>query len=240
MGSIFYGLLSPVLGFTIIGLATGAGLMIWGASRMYHKESERFLLFTIPILACFAASAFQLFSLIPRVSLFLMPFFLLLAAFGASELWKNAGRYARLALLALLVLEAAPFFNSVKQLGQSTEVENTAGLIREIREQGFSGPVFIDAPAVPAYRYYSRWHENNEAYQLPAPFFLDWEESSLREKLKGEAAEEGFWLLFSNLHSGEAGKRMNRMKNAAESAGKEKRRVEKKGAAAFWHEGSEH
>lgn len=235
LGGIFYGLLSPVLGFTVAGLIIGISLLLWGSYRLFQQSPCLFILIAVPILACFSASAFQLFSLIPRVSLFLMPLFLLLAAYGASEAWKSSGFYVRMALLALLILEAAPFVNSLNRLGNSTEIENLKAVLAGIKAKDKAGPAYIDNMAVPAYRYYSEWHSQKQLYRLPGEVLLSWD-SNLEEILEGQRqADGGFWLVFSQLISDGARSRKDEKRAVAEKLAREKMRVEKIGAAGYWY-----
>ncbi|MCB0587253.1 MAG: hypothetical protein KDD06_18275 [Phaeodactylibacter sp.] len=234
LGNILNGLLSPVLGFTAIGLATGSGLLAWGAYRLGKNNTGALLLAAVPIVASFAASAFQLFSLIPRVSLFLMPLFLLLAAYGASEVWLRSNLYLRVGLFALLVLEAAPFANSLGKLGHSTEIEDIKEVLIAIKETELDGPAYIDTEAVPAYRYYSRWHTGRQKYQLPDPVYLQWNtnlETLLREPPN---QPHGFWLVFSHLVSDGPRIKMRRLRNTAAAVAGEKKKIERTGAAAYW------
>ncbi len=236
LGGILYGLFSPALGFTAIGLAVGICLLLWGGYRLAVQDTGVFLLLTVPILGSFAASALHKFSLIPRVALFLMPIFLLVAAYGASEAWKRAGRYSRPALLALLILEAAPFANSLWALGDSTEIENLKGVLISIKETGRGGPAFIDLEAGPAYCYYSRWHVHKQKYSLPHGVVLSWDdilEDILEEHRQQNA---GFWLVFSHVVSDGARSKMARMRNTAGTMAREKKQIEKVGAAGYWFE----
>lgn len=235
LGSIFFGLLSPVLGFTAIGLATGVVLLLWGSYRMAVRKTGLFILIGMPVVTCLAASALHRFSLIPRVALFLMPLFLLIAAFGASEAWKSAGQYARLALLALLVLEAAPFVNSLNKLGKPTEIEGLKGVAETVNRAGKPGPVFIDLEAAPAYAYYSQWHAQKQRYRLKDAVILQWDsglEGLLREQ---QQKGPGFWLLFSHLVSEEPREKMGRMRQTAEKVAREQVRIENTGAAGYWY-----
>ena len=235
LGGIFYGLLSPALGFTTAGLITGIGLLLWGSYRMFQQKTGLFILIVLPMLACFVAAACQLFSLIPRVSLFLMPLFLLLAAYGASEAWRTGGPAVRLALLALLILEVAPFANSINRLSNPTEIENLKTVLVEVKEKGMAGPVYIDVAATPAYRYYSQWHDQKQRYQLPNSILLSWD-SNLGEILeRQQQAQPGFWLVFSQLLSDEARNLKNSKRAIAESVAEEKIRIENTGAEGYWY-----
>ena len=236
LGGIFYGLLSPALGFTVAGLIIGIGLLLWGSYRLFQQQTGFFILIVLPILACFSAAACQLFSLIPRVSLFLMPLFLMLATYGASEVWKSSGTYLRMALLGLLILEAAPFANSINQLGQTTEIENLKAVLVEIKGSSRPGPAYIDVAATPAYRYYSQWHDQKQRYQFPGAILLSWD-SNLQEILERQRQESpGFWLVFSQLLSGEARDLRNRKRSIAEAEAEEKVQIEKTGAEGYWYE----
>lgn len=236
MGDIFYGLLRPVLGFTVVGLITGVGLLLWGAYRLARQKTGVFLLIALPILAGFAASVFHLFSLIPRVSMFMMPLFLLLVACGASEAWKKGNLYFRLALLGLMILEAAPFANSLGQLGRSTEIENLKGVLTEIKQQGRPGPSYIDGAAVPAYRYYSQWHDKKQQYQLPGAVLLSWDSNLGSILEQGRQESRGFWLVFSQLISDEAREKRRKAEAIAGGVARGEVQVEEEGAAGVWYE----
>jgi len=234
LGRIFYGLLSPVLGYTVVGLISGIALLLYGCCCLARQRPGVFLLLAVPILACFAAAALHRFSLIPRVALFLMPFLLVLASYGASEAWKKSGRYARLALLALLILEASPFFDSVQHLGKPMDVENLKGVLQQARAEGKAGPAYIDFEAAPAYRYYSERHFRKEDYALPDAVLLNWD-TDLGPLLNQQAGAPGFWLLFSHLVSEEPREKMTRMREVAEKVAEEKLRIEKTGAGGYWY-----
>lgn len=235
MGHIGYGLLSPVLGFTVAGLAVGIAALLFGSFRLARRQPGTFLLLAVPILACLAASALRHFSLISRVSLFLMPLFLLLAAYGASEAWRIGGRFARPALLALLLLEAAPFFNSIQHMGKATAVENLKDVLRKAKAANKGGIACIDHDAAPAYRYYSQWHAQREAFILPDAVLLNWD-TSLGPLLEQQARGPGFWLVFSHLLSREPREKMARMRGVAQEVAEETLSIEEKGAAGYWYE----
>lgn len=235
MGDIFYGLLRPVLGFTVVGLITGIGLLLWGAYRLAKQETSLFLLITLPVLAGFAASVFHLFSLIPRVSMFMMPLFLLLVACGASEAWKKGSLFFRLALLGLMILEAAPFANSLGQLGKPTEIENLKGVLAGVRQRELPGPSYIDGAAVPAYRYYSQWHDKKQQYHLPGAVLLSWDSNLGSILEQGRRESRGFWLVFSQLISDEAREKRRKSEAIAGGVGREEVRVEEVGAAGVWY-----
>ena len=164
--TIFRGLIAPVVGYTAIALVLGILFLLGGIYRFSRKQEGYVLLIGLPILVGFIASALGQFSLLPRVSLYIMPLLLLFIGKGAEALFSLIPSTWQSVLLLVLLIISEPVLQSITTIGQSTEIEDAKSAITWAAAK--EGKTFIHHEAMPAYRFYSEYHDQSTQYQLDA------------------------------------------------------------------------
>jgi 4-amino-4-deoxy-L-arabinose transferase-like glycosyltransferase len=230
-GLILRGLFAPIVGYTALALIIGGILFVAGVFHLWKKDKALLLLLGLPVLLCFGASSFEQFSLMPRVSLFLLPLLLLLIGHGAHFLHSFInGRWSWLYLIALL-LASEPIVKNVLQIGTDTEYEDIKTAIQWIK--GREGTCYVHHEAIPAYRFYSEYYDQQEAYQLDAKL-VSWNQHLAA--ILDEDKPSDFFLLHSHLLSDTSRGYAEDWLNMASAFGTQRENIMAKGAAAYWFE----
>jgi len=230
-GLILRGLFVPIVGYTAMGLGLGALLFVWGSIRLFRAWPARFLLVFLPILATILASAAEQFSLLPRVSLFLVPLILLLISVGIENATGRIPGRWKLLPYALLLIGFSPIIKNIGSLGRSTEIEDLRSAIEWAKEK--EAKVFVHHEADPAYRYYSEYHDKREQLKLNA-VSLRWDQP-LTEALAKQHPER-FVLLHSHLLSETSRNYMRAWVEEARKTARLKEEYKAEGAAAWLFE----
>lgn len=194
--TIFRGLIAPVVGYTALALILGIFFLLWGIYRFSRKQQGYVLLIGLPILIAFIASALGQFSLLPRVSLFIMPLLLLFIGKGAEALFSLIPSAWQSVLLLVLLIISEPVLQSITTIGQSTEIEDAKSAISWAATK--EGKTFIHHEAMPAYRFYSECHDQHAQYELDA-VIISWD-MNLSQALQ-QHPSPAFMLLNSHVIS---------------------------------------
>lgn len=186
------------IGKTALALAWGILCLGIGLITYWRKQKWHLLLIWMPIFACFLASGFQYYSLIPRLCLFLFPILMLSIGLGAAFLWDKSHPYFRVLYVAIMAiiffdLDAYQHFikpyqhEELKPLLQKVKAENTT-----------NGKVFIHHGSVPAYHFYAQKYKYKEQYQLPNVIEGKWDDDLTKVLPKQGTEQEKVWLIFTN------------------------------------------
>lgn len=150
---LLYSLPKLAFGFTTVAIV--AGIFLAGIG-LFKKYSDQKLLLFLPLIIVVIASSFTLYSLIPRLLLFTLPGWWLLAAVGSKELWEDSSsspivKYG-LPLIWVFVLGST---NVVRHFRQPMTFSDSRDLVTQIAD-GYQ-PV-IHRSVLPAWDYYRRIH----------------------------------------------------------------------------------
>ncbi len=150
---LLYSLPKLAFGFTSVAIVAGTFLAGLGLAKKY---SDQKLLLFLPVIIVLIASYFTLYSLIPRLLLFTLPGWWLLAAIGSKELWEDASnkllvKYG-LPLIWVFVLGST---NVVRHFLQPMTFSDSRDLVTQVAD-GYQ-PV-IHRSVLPAWDYYRRIH----------------------------------------------------------------------------------
>ncbi|SEQ65048.1 hypothetical protein [Neolewinella agarilytica] len=145
----------PKLAFGFTGIAIVVGVLLAGLG-LFKKYSDQKLLLFLPLLIVTIASYFTLYSLIPRLLLFTLPGWWLLAAIGSKELWEDySGRPVIMYGLPLSWVFVLGSTNVARHFLQPMTFSDSRDLVTQISE-GYV-PV-IHRSVQPAWDYYRRIH----------------------------------------------------------------------------------
>jgi hypothetical protein len=162
-------------GWSTIAIVLHMILLITGAIVLMRKHTARFFLMALPIGLVFTAAAFNQFSLIVRVVLFMMPLWLLLIGVGYTTAWKLP--VAVRCLLVVLGLFIVSNYTSFKYLGKKFGFhEITEGMAFVKSSGGRGDQLYVHHASIPTYKYYTELHPDREQWrQLYGAHLVNWD-----------------------------------------------------------------
>ncbi|HMQ49275.1 MAG TPA: hypothetical protein PKA00_17540 [Saprospiraceae bacterium] len=207
-GALLLGIFKPAAGFTALALITGGSFWLLAFAYWIKKEPAKALLFGLPILATLLASGLGYFSLLPRVSLFMTPLFILGIARGASVLMEKTARYYPFLIWGICLLAVFPSLENGKYFSRPYQVEELKPILQHL--QAYRAlPIWLDHECVTVYRYYSTVHPQQRTYRLENVHWGKWEEQPV-EWVSSLPPKQTFGLIYSHLLSEENRQRMDR------------------------------
>lgn len=196
-GKILLGLFRIPFGFTTLAYLSGIGLVIMGIYRLFQQNKGLLILLTCPILTCLLASGLGLYSLMPRLSLFLVPVLLLLVSFGISQLWNLNNqwiKYALFLIFVVLIVQKGGYEYFYKKL----EIEELKPIMMEMNTKQLPGDfVYVHNEAVPAFLFYQHLHKNPIPFSKSKIYPAKWDERP-GPLLRQDKAPGRIWLVFSH------------------------------------------
>jgi hypothetical protein len=233
-GEILLTTIQTAAGFTAVASVAGALLLAVGLFSLFSGSKKKFILLVIPILACFLASGLQLYSLMPRLSLFLIPLILLLMTEGGSRLWKSGYAVVRPALVILLFM-IAPLQNGYRHFIERLEIEEIRPVLKEVAGKWERGDlIYIHHEAAPAAIFYSRHHDRKDEFRIENAHYAEWHED-IGQIVKERPETRRLWVVFSHLISGQAKREAAEILKIADGMGALARQIEGKGAAGYFY-----
>ncbi len=201
--SIWSELWAWAFGHTALSLYLGLGCAIAGLFYLRRKNTLLAVILVGPIALALIASMGGKFTLIPRVNLFMMPLFLLLAGAGIQwgiNIWTS--RFQPRTLILVWVLCLSAFLGKLPKLWQEPEIENLHGLMIDLSQTDQQIPWYIHWNATPAFRYYSLFHQDRQLFSHIMAHQISWiEPTSIPSVVEQDTR---FWLVFSHLISDQA------------------------------------
>ncbi len=201
-GGLLHQLLKSFSGHTAVAQAIGLLGLLAAWMHWSRRRPELVLLFGVPLLTCLVASGLQYYSLISRLTLFLVPILLLTSAFGWHVLWEKAGPRLKAVVAACLVLMAGGHdtYRFFRQPYETDGLRQALAFV-EARQQPADG-LYLWKWAVPGYDFYTRLHEHPMSFEVAE---LVKSEQRFGEDLQrlsdGTPALGRVWLVYNHLMS---------------------------------------
>ncbi|WP_170110704.1 glycosyltransferase family 39 protein [Flavilitoribacter nigricans] len=230
-------LLGTLSGHTFPAIVLSLSGLVAGTIYLGKKRPALLWLLIGPIVACLIASGLGRYSLIERLTLFLMPLPGVLLAFGLNFLVQYVGRWGQLVLLifGLLIL---PLRKGPEYLVYPFRYEEMRSLLAELREQLRAGDLlWIDLYAYPAFYWYTQ-HAPEAASlrpeQISGSVVHQWDGDPW-EELSGQITADGrVWMIFSHLVSDRNRREMREdLESVSAQLGPVEREIRQTGVAAF-------
>ena len=207
---LLFQLLKGFSGSTAVAQVVG-GLGLLGAWFGWARSrKEMILLWTLPVLSCLIASGFHYYSLLPRLTLFLTPLLILTAAYGWHVWWEKAGRWARVLILAGLVLMGSRH-TAFRFFAQPYLVEDLKGALAflEANQRADDG-LYVWKWAVPGIDFYTRLHDRPISLSLRETVASEQRFSTELAQIRDHTPSTArVWLLYNHLMSGVTQGEMN-------------------------------
>lgn len=147
---------------------------IYGTIKLWEQRPAIAILLLTPIVATLIASLLHLYTLIPRVSLFLLPIMLIVMAYGFQSaiayrpLWLQS--IVGVGLTAIVLLQV-----NITFLWQPMHIDPIKPAINYIQHTAEALPVVVHYEAVPAYTFYSTYYRNQAAFRLSNAALTEWD-----------------------------------------------------------------
>lgn len=169
----------------LINNATGYGMYNYKAAflllpfaliYLFIKRFHLFLLITVPVFITLLAAALNQFSLIMRVSLFLLPLLVLLFAIGLDVFWRIRFPVFKIAILILgyIMINSFNAFNWFHERLGFHEITEGMDYLKSKNVKG--DQLFVHAASTPTYIYYTGIQPDHQKYEsLCGAHLMSWD-----------------------------------------------------------------
>lgn len=232
-GSVILSLFNTTIGYTIYAYIIGIGLFLLGFLQLYRKDKAQCILFLAPILSAFLASALHLYSLMPRLSLFLIPIFILVIAKGVEYLWERSSTLGY-GLITVVLVSTLPMQSGFKYFFQPFEIEEIREVLVFINSyQQEKELVYMHTDAVPAWQFYQHLHDNKAKFKLKNIRAV--EDYQPVDWVINEHSNKKIWLVFSHILSDFSRTEIRKNRAILEKSHTLEHSIELEGAAAYFY-----
>ncbi len=173
---VFKEILQESGGYSYTAWLFNSLLIIIGAVAIIKKSPARACLLIVPVLLTLLAAAMHKFSLIPRVTLFMMPLLLLLIGYGFAQLMNVRFVIWQLAIV-LYGFMCIENFNMIKMAYEPWKMEELTEELAFLKERNIKGnQLYVHNGARPAFIYYTQIHPGREQWaSLKDASLLSWD-----------------------------------------------------------------
>lgn len=171
-------ILSNTGGYTFVNFILTSIFIITGIVTLLKKRFDVLILVFVPVLLTLFAAALNQFSLIMRVSLFLLPLLLILFCYGLGQFWKIKLVPVKMILMLLGFLMISSFndFQVLKGKDKHAFHEITEGLDYLNAKKIEGSHLYIHDASVPTFIYYTEMHPQRDRYNsLLGAHLLKWD-----------------------------------------------------------------
>lgn len=194
--NLYLGLMTSVTDQTAISLIAGTLFLLIGISTILKKDKFAAFLFLLPILFSLIASNLKLYSLIPRLSLFIIPLILLLLGIGLAAIWQKSNNILKAGLIVVLLIgiinkEGYCYFWTKMEFEDSKSA--LAYLKQNHQPQQL---IFVQHDAVPAFVFYNNLHDHATA--LKPVYLANWDDKPATKIPNLTINDTSFWLFFAH------------------------------------------
>lgn len=171
---VIHDIITPITGELWYVYNITVGLLLVGTAGLLWKHKEKVILFLIPVLTLFIAAAIDQYSLMPRLAIFIMPVFIIVAAVGLGLIFSTRFKVVKVFAVFLAT------YIIVSNVHQTTQdpfkyEEVTTGYKYAVEKGIPASSVGIYHATVPAHIYYTQIHPNKEQWsQFTASPQLQW------------------------------------------------------------------
>lgn len=197
---------------TFLGLVPGkstlaltiiyAGLALSLYFLIRHQPAYAILLL-VPVIACLTASALHMYSLIPRVTIFLMPVIILLFCYGWFQVIQRLPVLAKIPIIAALLFMVYAQAN-FQYFTQPIGLEPVKKVLRYINDKGGKHDfIYVHYEGYPVLEFYTEYYAGKEEFQYPNMVFGHWSEKTkppLKEFAEGNSSFDQVWMVFNHVN----------------------------------------
>lgn len=182
---------------TVISILWGLLSFIGAIVLLIRNNKKLALLLLMPIVACFLASNLELYSLVNRLVLFLIPLFILTSAMALNYLWKKSANWLRFLLLIPMLLSIGNQYG-YRSFWQKLELEDAKALMYYLEEHRKEEDViYIQWEGQAAFQFYNEhyfkaWQFENHVTSK------DWREIPVERLAELMEIGDRCWLFYTH------------------------------------------
>lgn len=194
--NLLLSVLTSITDQTALGLVFAALFIGIGSYQLIIKTKFIALLMLLPILFTIVASSLGVYSLIPRLTLFLLPIFLTILGIGLCVVWKKTPVWGKVGLFAVMLISVVNKM-TYQYFWTTMEFENSKAIFAYLEDQaGEEDLIYVQQDAVPAFVFYNKLHQ--DAYQLQKVYLANWEDQPAQIIPTQQWSTNTFWLFFAH------------------------------------------
>ena len=155
-----------MIGHTTIAIIFRALIIPMGIYALWKKSMWQTFLLLSPILICLICASFQMYSLIPRLIIFLIPLVLIIIGMGFQFAMEKSPKYGQYALIGIATLLTVNH-SAIKFLKSKLETDVIKPSLLYVKEaKAQNDQVYLFHKGMPAYTFYSKYHESKDRFLL--------------------------------------------------------------------------
>ena len=209
--SIWVGLFRNVVGRNTLPIIFAISCFCLGIFHLIKTNPSRLLLLLFPILSCFLASFLQMYSLLVRLVLFLLPIFILLIAIGIEKSIFHLNRYNKktrligqssigvLIVLCLIGRSGIPYYNN------PLPKNNPRAVLQQLEKTPHTNlPIYVTHFGTSSQMYYTRIHATKYDFPFGPVIHGHWSDNLI--ELVKDWKQKGWkqiWVYDSHTHDEE-------------------------------------
>lgn len=212
-------ILRTTIGYTGLALGLGIVSLLSGIIFFIKRKKLAVVLLLTPIITCWIASCLQFYSLIPRLTLFFIPFLIIIIGVGLEWIFKNLPKWGKPFFVLILILVAS-LQKGYEYFWQPLQVSEIKPLLEDLSQEYQEDDIlFVDNETVAAFDFYTRLHQKYKDLALPKNiYYAQWDDLPSAEKLSLENQNNRrIWFLYTHLMSTSAQNKMKQEFNQVEN-----------------------
>ena len=164
-----------------------------GMLKLYNSDKPILFLLVFPSFMMFFASGLELYSLLPRMTLFYLPIMYMVIAIGICFIWDQIPNSLKWVLIGILFISLINK-EGYKYFTRPMEFENSKAVLKYIQDQKNEDDLLvIHNEAIPAFQFYNQLSEN--AFQFKNFLYAE-SNSSLSFQDLEEERPLNIWVVF--------------------------------------------
>ena len=229
-----------VTGKSTIGIVAGILFFTVAVIIGIKKKDRKYILLCGPLLFCLIASYFRVYSLMPRLMAFSLPFIIILMAKGLDiiiEFINTVVKYNSQRIISISLLFVCGIACMITQDGfpfidKKFIVEEIKPVLQYVKKESVPGSnYFVQNNAVPAFEYYTKMHPDKELFKpIGSITYGTWETdyiSLIKEAEKNN--DQKHWFIFNHIYGEELEKLNQTISNMKPPA----KKLTAKGSVAY-------
>lgn len=235
--AIFRSIFRTTVGYTTLAYVVGIIGILAGLVFSIKNRKEESLLLLLPIIVCLAASTLKLYSLMPRLTLFFIPFLLIMVGLGWQEIYKRIPLWGKV-IVVVLCFATASLHDSYQFFIKKYEIEEIQSIMKYVQShQQADDAIFVYLEAVPAFQFYRNNHQNKAQYDFKNVILGDYTIYPTEETFRqNEKRPQRVWLIYSHIISEVSRQRMAQDLAKIRTYAREIDKIEETGAYGFLFE----
>lgn len=192
--ALILGLFRLMTDKTMISLIGTGLLFIYGCKLIIVQKKRAAFLMLMTLFFCLLASQLELYSMLSRLTLFMIPLMLIIFAFGLSDLWKQARLSHKILLVAFMLLTAVNK-NGYHYFWNKMEMEDGKLAMEYFENHRLSNElIYVYHSLVPSFAFYNDLYTDAKGFDNY--YMATWEDIPIRvlSEQKGLQSGDVFWL----------------------------------------------